>query len=442
MNTTLQHLRSALSARLVVLLAALAMWATTAAVVVTPTSVVMAQESGAKAELNRLQSRHDESAARLDGLKAQRQQLEGQYRAITAQVSRAKRAGADRTLIQGMQLENLLEQGRVLADSLNELQQAIRATEGQLNQTRRQIVATYDSLIGQAERDLLNLPAGSRAQALTRINALNKARQSYVSRREATPDLNLKDLSRIAEAPISDPDEAEAAAAELDDANRKLKKRITALDTEIEQLRERQNTRAKARDFQDQELFFDEQVVSGRQVARANGPARSQASTDRDRGDVGGGGVALDAQGAEAAADDSPTMTAGSPNEGTDADNFAGGAENAPPGDGATGASGGVNGSGDAADPNVGRDSGSPVTAGSPESVPNVRVPNDPFGSTGVVVRSDVQPSELQGPSSPSDNENLNSRLKRLEREKEKLERKSQQFQERSEKLKKLADEL
>ncbi|MEO1269321.1 MAG: hypothetical protein AAFX99_14560 [Myxococcota bacterium] len=437
MNTTLQHLRRAFLARVVVLFAAMAMMVTAAVAVVTPASVAVAEDTASKIELSRLVSRYDEQTARLSRLQTDRRQLEEQYRAITARVSKAKRAEGDRSVLQGIQLENLLEEGRVLADALNDLQKAIRVTEGQLEQTRRQIVVVYDDLVAQAERDLVQLPSGSRSQALARINSLNKARQSYIGQRTATPDLNLKDLSRIAETPISDPEEAEAAAAELDDANRKLQKQITGLDREIERLRRRKQTRSKARDFRDQEQFFDEQVVT-RQVAQSRaGEVRLQAPTNLERSAEAGGVTAATNDAAEEAfggdVANSPPQDNSPGNQFTDTDSLGddGTATESDP----TTAGGG--GSGE-------RNTMNSVTVGPDGSTPDVRVPNgsDPFGSTGVVVRGDLQPSELQDPDEPSGRESLDAKLKRLEREKNQLERKSKQFKERSEKLRKLADEL
>lgn len=393
--------------------------------------------------------------AQVEALRQQRQELEGAYRALSQQITRAKRAGANEQLIGGMRLERLLEEGRVLADRLYTLQRQLRDAEAEREQARGRVLEAYNQQIAVYETRALdpNLK-GKRASLLAKLNTLRQERHGYLGRAEMTPDLKLSALPSLNDPEINDPDEALAAAAELEDENRKLKRHIGDLDSEIARLERARRLRQKNADFRDQEAFFDENIVGGRRIARGSNGARSQADTDRGNSGGGKGGVTGE-----------DTNTAGSPtsdsanniqagaggnndragnNAAAPPDeqfNNAGGGTDALSGDdgNAAGGGGGFETDGDVGDPNVGAP---PSVTGTPTDLPNAGLPGDPFGSSGVVVKDGIDEEGLGGVNAPAENESLEQRLRRLKRERDAFNRKSNQVRKRAEDLRRKADAL
>jgi hypothetical protein len=376
--------------------------------------------------------RFGQLAQELETLRNRRRALQSKYGKLTDDIAARKRARRGQNLLSDIELQNLLKRGRATADDLYELQARIRGVEGELASARRQVLSAFDERLTKLETNLVSGQGSNRAAVIAEMNRLRQARFAYVAPTTATPDLDLADLPNL-DAGQEDPEEALAAAAELDDANRKLEDRIKGLDGQIADLESQKRLRRKARNFRDQESFFDEAQKGGRRVAGRNAGARQAGGTNSD-------GVGND-QGAAEVTDGDGDVALGAENEppagapeGTDDEaDFDNAAD---PGES-------PNRDSDAADPNDGFQDGAGGggrVVGTVDVLPGTGAPIDPFAGDSVIVIGEVE----SGPGAAADaaGDSLEGRLNRARREREQLEKKSRQLERRSGELKRLADEF
>ncbi len=376
--------------------------------------------------------RFGQLAQELETLRNRRRALQTTYTKLTDDIAARKRARGGQNVLSDIELQNLLKRGRATADDLYELQSRIRAVESELASARREVLGAFDERLTRLEAALVSGTGSNRAAVIAEMNRLRQTRHAYVAPTVATPDLNLADLPSL-DIAQEDPEEARAAAAELDDANRKLEDRIQSLDGRIADLESQKRLRRKARSFRDQESFFDEAQKGGRRVAGRNAGAKSGAGTDGQgvgNGDNVGltGGNDTDNDGAFAGDE----ATAGAP-ESDDAELDADNAADPSPGEGPERNDG-------AAQEPPGDGGGGGGVVGSVDVLPGTGAPIDPFAGNSVVVTGEVESGAGAGVE-PGD-DSLEGRLQRAKREREQLEKKSQQLERRSTQLKRLADEF
>lgn len=363
-------------------------------------------------------------AQRLETLRNRRRALQTQYTKLTDQIAARKRGGQN--LLSDLELQRLLKRGRATADELYELQSEIRQVESDLTAARRGALSAFDERLAKLESSLVSGTGSNRAALIAEMNRLRQARFAYVAPTSATPDLALEDLPTLDSAE-RDPEEARAAAAELDDANRKLEEKIRGLDASIAEIEGQRRLRRKARSFKDQESFFDEAQKGGRRVAASSGGPRVAGATDGGGVGTAGDQAAEDGETALGGTDGPP---AGAPEGDFDADNAADPGESPDRGDGMT-PNDDFDGAGD------GRSDG---VQGAVDVLPGTGAPLDPFGGGGVIVTGEVE--TVVGAGSPDRDQSLDARLRRARLEREALEKKSQQLESRSVELRRLADEF
>ena len=375
----------------------------------------------------------------VDNLRDQRRKLEGRYKKLTGQIEARKRARQGAALIADIELGNMLKEARSLSGQLTALQGRIRKAEGAQERTRREVLAAYDGQIVELEETIINGDDEfARAGAISQLNALRQARHAYEGRVQATPDLKLDELPTLDDAPVNDPEEAAAQAAELDDARSLIDARIDNLKGEIERLEQDKRLRRKAQGFRDRENFFDENTTGGRRVARGAGGARTQFGTDPGRGNQGDGapqadeatnddegGEALAGDGDDFADNEAPPAADPAP-EGDDRDN------DGPGEDPVDLASDNNRGGAVERQPEVGR----------PDVLPGSGLPSDPFSSDPfIVVEGEVEPLDGDLREGEGDGGSIEQKIKRLKQKKKALESKSTELESRSRSLKERAEQ-
>lgn len=395
----------------------------------------------ARAEFSRL-------SLQLEGLRDERAGLLGEYEALTGRIEARKRDRDRAALLGDLELGNMLSDARALADRLYALQKRVRAREATLEEARRRLLAAYDERIAMMEaRALESSDALAQEEMLRSLTALHGAREAYVARGAATPDLELGRLPSLDAALPDDPEEAQAQAAELDDARAKVHDRIDGIQDEIDRLEQQRRLRRKASDFRDGESFFDDATVGGRRVARAQVATSGERA---DRGDDQSDDVASEA-GAEAT---------GAPNDPRDSDSVNNQSEapsNDPPpegdpfndGDDGEDAPDLVDGPGGAvgdeqedfeAESGAGGGDGGPEPGDSqPEVIPSSDLPLDPFTNDAVVIQGGVRADAGVAGEGGERDDSLESQIQRLERDKATLERRSRELESRSDALKRRA---
>jgi len=400
-------------------------------------SIVAAQSGAFEAATSRLKGDYDALKRGLEVLLEARGRLESRHAAIAAKVAKEKTSGG----VLGLRLESLLEEGKVLSEQLYTLQEKIRSEESRLTVTRRELLKRYDAEISLTQREVLTPSAeGSRSSAIARLNTLSRARHRYVVDVKVTPDLNLSTLSALnVDSPVlQDPEDALSLAAELDDADQKLKRHIEGLTSQLEELRQRKRTRSKAKNFREEENFFDDATPGGRRVARSGSGDRSQIGTDSGKPTS----VAMNSEATSA-----PQSSVSDNSDSADSVPPMGGSEGVASTDDAPLDSDNENSGGNSfadpderATPPVATVTGEADTL--PRGVPITASPADPFGVGGDVIRGGVGANVASGSGAPTDGESLEQTILRLKREKRRAEQKSRQVRERSKELKKLADTL
>ena len=431
-------------------------------------SVVHAQQPGSQTTIEDAKSRFGDLQRKLNQLLENRKSLEARYNQLTSKIAQHKRQKAGAQIIGGIQLESLLEQARELAEQLNGLQEQVRQVETTIEYSRQEILASYQDEILTLEQQILNAASGEeRAVAIKAINDLKRERHAFTARATATPDLALSKLPTMQDTGSEDPEEIQALAAEMDDTERKLRAHISELDSRISRLEQDRRLRQRAREFNEEESFFDETTRS-RRLARSgnrfigatNDPAGAgKASGGGDRSaqapeTTGGGG-----QSNTASSDDDYQNGAADPTpQGEGPSNLAGSVDE--PGTGAPEEGDGLdsdaemrddgtppNTDGGFSDPNSAVDNGGIGSVPEPgvgptENLPTAVLPNDPFSTQGVVVRSGVDSSPSDDLTGLDKGTSLEGQLKRLKDEKKRFEKKANELKKRSKELKQRARDL
>lgn len=394
----------------------------------------------ARAEFSRL-------SLQLEGLRDERADLLGEYEALTGRIEARKRDRDRAALLGDLELGNMLSDARALADRLYALQKRVRAREATLEEARRRLLAAYDERIAMMEaRALESSDALAQEEMLRSLTELHGARQVYVARGAATPDLELGRLPSLDAALPDDPEEAQAQAAELDDARAKVHDRIDGIQDEIDRLEQQRRLRRKASDFRDGESFFDDATVGGRRVARAQvATSGESADSDDEQPEDFASESDDEATGAPTHSDDSDSannQSEGPPNDPLPGDSFEDDGSDDdepdfaadPPNMGREDEGGMENGP----EPNVG-DGGLQPGNSQPEIIPSSDLPLDPFTNDAVVIQGGVRADAGVAGEGGERDDSLESQIQRLERDKATLERRSRELESRSDALKRRA---
>jgi predicted nucleic acid-binding Zn-ribbon protein len=336
--------------------------------------------------------------------------LESDYRAILQDIDRLKQQPD--TLQNRVALRDLLRESRTLADQLRDLQKELRSKEDRLKQQRARLVRALDSEIRTLESQLAGATSYERGQIVAELNDLRSQRDRYTRPLPNAPSDRAvtETLEMASELEGASPEDLLAAADELKDTEDQVRKRLEAVETRLDELRDAKMLARRASNFEAEEQFFDETDRS-QFVGQYDGTTQS----------AGGGGNGLFAGGDgqdTAGAPESPDGAAGE--ERNQNDDFNTGSDPGTVADGAGGQD----------QPPADQDSGGGAEGG-----------DDVFDQQDSLrLDSGVDPETMSGSGFQSDFE-IDSRIDRLESEQERLEKQAETLESKAEQLRRRAED-
>jgi hypothetical protein len=367
-------------------------------------------------DFKQAQQAYEQTLEEREALTNQLVEHEVEYRTLLEQVDLIK--SEPNTLQNRMELEELLREGRQLANQMQALQGRIRKLEERLGEQRRQLSAVVEARMAKLESRLSEAPAAERAEIVEELNELRVERQRYTSPLPSGPaDEQLEEtLAMLDHLDGASAADLLAAADEIEDTEDQVRTRLEAIGGRLSELHRARMLARRARTFSTEDSFFDEgdrsrfiaQYQSGGNDQMAAGDGANNTNDgftgEDERGGVGNnGGV-----GAEAPAQDSPDP------------NF----------DAAPGADDGM--SGDEGDDLS--DQPEPV-AEAPEATDDSDTSGgseDPFGSDDdLLVDSEADPDRAVGSGFESDH-NLDARIRKLEAERKRLEEQARELEQKA----------
>ncbi|MGM0555880.1 MAG: hypothetical protein ACQEVA_05850 [Myxococcota bacterium] len=184
--------------------------------------------------------------------------LESDYRVLLQEIDRLKQQPD--TLQNRSALRALLRESRQLSDELRGLQKNLRAKEERLSQQRARLLRAIDAEIGSLESELAGAASGDRSEIVADLNDLRSRRDRYTRPLPNAPSDRAvsETLEMAAELDGASPQDLLAAADELMDTEDQVRKRLQAVETRLEELRDAKMLARRARTFAAEEQFFDE----------------------------------------------------------------------------------------------------------------------------------------------------------------------------------------
>jgi hypothetical protein len=208
------------------------------------------------------------------------QELELEYRKLVADIEQKKAAG-----VLGRELQTLLRRSRTVAQQLRSLQGTLRGLDRRVVGERGKLMRKIEGEVRRLELSLVGSGPIERLDIVDDLNALKRERTEI----ESTDEPSSVDveglLSSIEETRFQSPDEARAAADELDDTEEQVHLRLRELKGRIEELRQSRVLMQRARSFAQQERLFEDQTRNRRLTVRPSPKRSSSDSTSTVNGE-------------------------------------------------------------------------------------------------------------------------------------------------------------
>lgn len=240
-----------------------------------PLTEVLAQAQPSSQTTQRLKGQYRAELQERKRIQDSLAQLERQYDTLASQIDGLKRKGIS-NLNRGEHQE-LMRQGRRLAEQLGQLQLKIQRIDLSLEQLAASILSDLDGQLRASERELIGASGQQRRQIVAKLNALSQERAEYA---QPLPALDLKkaeSMLRMAQG-LDNPDDMLAMADELQDAEQELLKKLDWVSTRLTDLKARKRLLQRATAFSREERFFEESARS-RSLARLERRAESPTTT-------------------------------------------------------------------------------------------------------------------------------------------------------------------
>ncbi len=208
------------------------------------------------AALQAIEARYETDLAKRVTLIETMTVLESQHQNVIARITKLKQ-GAN-TLTTRLALEDLLRQSKKLSEELAENDSRLRVLDKQIGTQRSGIVTGLEEQMRGLEATLAKATTAERAKTVKNLNALRKLRSSFEAPLPAAPTIrDLNAALSLAER-VSDPDELLAAADELLDSEDQVRRRMSAIDQRLNELKESKRLTRRASSFSREERFFEE----------------------------------------------------------------------------------------------------------------------------------------------------------------------------------------
>ena len=351
--------------------------------------------------------------------------VESDYRRLVAQIDHLKANDAISTIGGRIELQNLLTRSKALADQLDRIQNEVRALDNRLQGQRSTLVTGIDRRVRELERSLGSVAPASRSAIVEELNTLRKRRSGLATPLPSAPSATeVRGALRLASEVGDHPDELMAAADELQDTEDQLRRRLAAINGQLQDLRDEKALVRRAQSFAREERFFEE-TDRDRVIARFERETTVRTSTPNSD-----------------ATDNSANETPPVANEETVSGNSGNNANND------FAASDGLTASPQAAagdDFGEASRGGSSMTdaPGSAEVAPPAPSTRDPFQTTRetIVIGGGSDPARSVGSLSAS-GRNVDGQITTLEKERKKLEKQAEELEKRAADLRRRARQL
>ncbi len=229
------------------------------------------------AALQAIEARYETDLAKRRALIDTMTDLESQHQSVVVRITALKQ-GAN-TLTTRLALEDLLRQSKQLSEALAEQDSQLRVLDKRINTQRSGIVTGLDEQMRSLETTLAKATPAERVQTVKKLNGLRTLRSSFEAPLPVAPTVrDLNAALNLAER-ATDPEELLAAADELLDSEDQVRRRLTAIDQRLGELKESKRLTRRASSFSREERFFEE-TDRDRVIARYERTTSTPKGTD------------------------------------------------------------------------------------------------------------------------------------------------------------------
>ncbi len=208
------------------------------------------------AALQAIEARYETDLANRRALIDTMTDLESQHQSVIVRITALKQ-GAN-TLTTRLALEDLLRQSKRLSEALAEQDSQLRVLDQRINTQRSGIVKGLDEQMRGLEATLAKATPAERVQTVKNLNGLRTLRSSFEAPLPVAPTVrDLNAALNLAER-ATDPEELLAAADELLDSEDQVRRRLTAIDQRLGELKDSKRLTRRASSFSREERFFEE----------------------------------------------------------------------------------------------------------------------------------------------------------------------------------------
>ncbi len=208
------------------------------------------------AALQAIEARYETDLAKRAALIETMTGLESQHSNVIARITKLKHSA--NTLTNRLALEDLLRQSKRLSEELAENDSRLRVLDQQIGTQRSGIVTGLEEQMRGLESTLAKATTTERAKTVKNLNALRKLRSSFEAPLPAAPTIRDLNAALSLADRVSDPDELLAAADELLDSEDQVRRRLSAIDQRLNELKESKRLTRRASSFSREERFFEE----------------------------------------------------------------------------------------------------------------------------------------------------------------------------------------
>lgn len=364
------------------------------------------------------QQRYEQTVEERQSVIQEITRLEEKHKRLVQRITKLKRQN-DSGLTARLALEDMLAQSKSLSDELGLLSDRIQAIDNTLSARRGALVGAVDREMRGLERSLAKASAAERRKIVGRLNALRAQRQTWAKPLPTGPSTGDVSAALNLAGEAEAPDELLAAADEIEDTEDQLSRRMKAIDSRIQELKQARRLMRRASEFSREEKFFEE-VDRDRVIARYSEGSSAQAAERTPSNSANGDAAPSQSQNNAAQEDFAEPASEASNNVSLDADFAAGAPERVPN------------------EEDVSESASAPPTF--EETSGNADV-FDTAGET-VVINSAVDPSRSVGPNDERRGGSLETQIRSLESEKQRLESQAKRLKQRAKQLRDRASDL
>lgn len=236
------------------------------------------------AALQAIEARYETDLAKRATLIETMTGLESQHQNVIGRITKLKQSA--NTLTTRLALEDLLRQSKKLSEELAENDSRLRVLDKQIGSQRSGIVTGLEEQMRGLEATLAKATTAERAKTVKNLNALRKLRSSFEAPLPAAPTIRDLNAALSLADRVSDPDELLAAADELLDSEDQVRRRLTAIDQRLNELKETKRLTRRASSFSREERFFEE-TDRDRVIARYERTTTTPKASDGDNATAG-----------------------------------------------------------------------------------------------------------------------------------------------------------